>query len=63
MKGGGPGGRNKLVVCMPNVCMYGIVGLHEDVSLRRGRVGGRERPAARKFISMGGGDYVKCVKR
>lgn len=48
-----------MVVCMPNVCMYGIVGLHEDVSLR----GGRERPAARKFISMGGGDYVKCVKR
>ena len=60
---GGLGGRNKLVVCMPNVYMYGIVGLHEDVSLRGGREGGRERPAARKFISMGGGDYVKCVKR
>ena len=52
--GGGLGGRNKLVVCMPNVCMYGIVGLHEDVSLRRGREGGKGLRPENLFLWAGG---------
>jgi hypothetical protein len=39
---------------MPNVCMYGIIGLHEEVSLRRGREGGKGLRPENLFLWAGG---------
>jgi len=59
-EGRGLGGRNKLVVCMPNVCMYGIVGLHEDVSLRGGRAG---KACGQKIYFYGRGGLREVCKK